>query len=43
MRLSATAFSPLLEVPLSTVLLLLALDALVILLAVILFPFLWKD
>ncbi|MBM3412168.1 MAG: cytochrome C biogenesis protein [Bacteroidetes bacterium] len=43
MRLSSTAFSPLVNVPVSTILLLLALDALVILLAVILFPFLWKD
>jgi len=43
MRLSSTAFSPLLNIPIPTVLLLLALDALVILLAVILFPFLWKD
>ncbi|MFM7510601.1 MAG: heme exporter protein CcmB [Bacteroidota bacterium] len=43
MRLSSTAFSPLLNIPTPTVLLLLALDALVILLAVILFPFLWKD
>jgi heme exporter protein B len=43
MRLSSTAFSPLLTIPIPTVLLLLALDALVMLLAVILFPFLWKD
>lgn len=43
MRLSSTAFSPLLNIPTPTVLLLLALDALVLLLAVILFPFLWKD
>lgn len=43
MRLSSTAFSPLLNIPTPTILLLLALDALVILLAVILFPFLWKD
>jgi heme exporter protein B len=43
MRLSSTAFSPLLTIPTPTVLLLLALDALVMLLAVILFPFLWKD
>lgn len=43
MRLSGVAFSPLLTIPASTVLLLVALDALVILLAVILFPFLWKD
>lgn len=43
MRLSNTAFAPLLTIPLSTVLLLIALDFLIILLAVILFPFLWKD
>jgi heme exporter protein B len=43
MRLSAAAFSPLLTIPFPTVLLLVALDALIVLLAVILFPFLWKD
>jgi heme exporter protein B len=43
MRLSNTAFAPLLTIPLSTVLLLVAMDVLVVLLAVILFPFLWKD
>lgn len=43
MRLSSAAFSPLLTIPVSTVLMLVALDALIILLAVILFPFLWKD
>lgn len=43
MRLSNAAFAPLLTIPLTTVLLLLALDAMIILLAVILFPFLWKD
>ncbi len=43
MRLSGAAFSPLLEIPLPTVLMLVALDALIVLLAVILFPFLWKD
>jgi len=43
MRLSNAAFAPLLTIPLSTVLLLVALDAMIILLAVILFPFLWKD
>ena len=43
MRLSKAAFAPLLTIPLSSVLLLVALDVLVILLAVILFPFLWKD
>jgi len=43
MRLSNTAFAPLLTIPLSTVLLLAAMDVLVVLLAIILFPFLWKD
>jgi len=43
MRLSKAAFAPLLTIPLSSVLLLVALDVLVVLLAVILFPFLWKD
>jgi heme exporter protein B len=43
MRLSNIAFAPLLTIPLDTVLLLVALDVMVILLAVILFPFLWKD
>ncbi|HEX7846034.1 MAG TPA: heme exporter protein CcmB [Chitinophagaceae bacterium] len=43
MRLSNTAFAPLLTIPVEPVLLLVALDAMVILLAVILFPFLWKD
>jgi heme exporter protein B len=43
MRLSSAAFAPLLTIPLTTVLLLIALDLLVVLLAVILFPFLWKD
>ena len=43
MQLSKAAFAPLLSIELTTVLLLLALDGLVILLAVILFPFLWKD
>lgn len=43
MRLSTAAFAPLLTIPLTTVLLLGAMDLLVILLAVILFPFLWKD
>lgn len=42
-RLSNAAFAPLLTIPLTTVLLLIALDIMVILLAVILFPFLWKD
>jgi heme exporter protein B len=43
MRLSNAAFAPLLTIPATTVLLLIALDVMVILLAVILFPFLWKD
>ncbi len=43
MRLSNAAFAPLMTIPLDTVLLLIAIDAMVILLAVILFPFLWKD
>jgi heme exporter protein B len=43
MRLSNTAFSATGYMPVTSVLLLIALDLLVILLAVILFPFLWKD
>ena len=43
MRLSNAAFVPLLTIPINTILLLVALDIMVILLAVILFPFLWKD
>lgn len=43
MQLSDAAFAPLLIIPVSTVLLLIALDVMVILLAVILFPYLWKD
>ncbi|MBS1656388.1 MAG: heme exporter protein CcmB [Bacteroidetes bacterium] len=43
MRLSKAAFAPLLIIPVTTVLLLVAMDLMVILLAVILFPFLWKD
>ena len=43
MRLSKAAFAPLLTIPVNTVLLLVALDIMVIMLAVILFPFLWKD
>ena len=42
-RLSSVALSPLLLVSIPTVLLLVALDALVILLSVLLFPYLWKD
>jgi heme exporter protein B len=43
MRLSGAAFSPQMNIPLNTIFLLVALDIMVILLAVILFPFLWKD
>jgi len=43
MRLSNAAFNPVLTIPITTVLLLIALDAMIIVLAVILFPFLWKD
>ncbi|MGC4036931.1 MAG: heme exporter protein CcmB [Chitinophagaceae bacterium] len=43
MQLCKTAFSPNMSVPPENVLLLIALNILVILLAVILFPFLWKD
>ena len=42
-KLSNAAFAPLLTIPVTTVLLLIALDCMVVLLAVILFPFLWKD
>jgi heme exporter protein B len=43
MRLSNAAFAPLLTIPVTTVLLLVVMDVLVVMLAVILFPFLWKD
>jgi heme exporter protein B len=43
MKLSKTAFVPLLTMHSTTILLLVAMDAMVILLAVILFPFLSKD
>jgi heme exporter protein B len=43
MRLSNAAFNSALTIPMETVLLLIALDLMVVLLAVILFPFLWKD
>lgn len=43
MQLSNAAFNPVLTIKASTILLLIALDIMVILLAVILFPFLWKD
>jgi heme exporter protein B len=43
MKLSNAAFNPVLTIPLNTILLLVALDVMIIILAVILFPFLWKD
>ncbi len=43
MKLSNRVLSDLFTIPLNTVLLLVALDLMVILLSVILFPFLWKD
>jgi heme exporter protein B len=43
MKLSNAAFNPVLTIPANTILLLVALDSMIILLAVILFPFLWKD
>jgi heme exporter protein B len=43
MRLSNAAFNPVLTIPVNTILLLVALDVMIVLLAVILFPFLWKD
>jgi heme exporter protein B len=43
MKLSNAAFNPVLTIPINTVLLLVALDVMIIVLAVILFPFLWKD
>ena len=43
MRLSNAAFNPVLTIPYTSVLLLIALDLMVVMLAVILFPFLWKD
>jgi heme exporter protein B len=45
MRLSKTAFAEIFKdgAPMQLVLLLLALDLLIILMAVILYPFLWKD
>lgn len=43
MQLSRAAFSEFIPIPLPTVLLLVALDLMVIVLSVILFPFLWKD
>jgi heme exporter protein B len=43
MKLSNAAFNPVLTIPATTVGLLIALDIMIIILAVILFPFLWKD
>lgn len=43
MRLSNAAFNPVLTIPYTSVLLLVALDLMVVTLAVILFPFLWRD
>jgi heme exporter protein B len=43
MRLSNATFNETPAIPVTTILLLIALDLMVILLAVILFPFLWKD
>jgi heme exporter protein B len=43
MQLSNAAFNPVLTLHVTNILLLVALDLMVILLAVILFPFLWKD
>jgi heme exporter protein B len=43
MKVSAAVFKPAATIPLTNILMLVASDGLVILLAVILFPFLWKD
>ena len=43
MRLSNATFNETIPIPVTTILLLVALDLMVILLSVILFPFLWKD
>lgn len=43
MKLSNETFNPILIISFNTVLLLIALDIMIIMLAVILFPFLWKD
>jgi heme exporter protein B len=43
LRVSRAVFSELITIPSDVILLLIALDILIILLAVILFPFLWKD
>jgi len=42
-RLSKAAFNPILIMPVTSILLLVALDIMIIILAIILFPFLWKD
>jgi len=42
-KLANAAFNPVLTIPANTILLLVALDSMIVLLAVILFPFLWKD
>jgi heme exporter protein B len=43
MKISNAAFNPILTIHVSNILLLLALDGMIVILAVILFPFLWKD
>lgn len=43
MKLSNATFNPALSIPSTTILLLVALDIMIIILAIILFPFLWKD
>jgi heme exporter protein B len=43
MHLSNAAFDETMKMPVTTILLLVALDAMVVVLSVILFPFLWKD
>jgi heme exporter protein B len=43
MKISAAAFHATAPIPLTPVIMLVVMDVLVILLAVILFPFLWKD
>lgn len=43
MKLSNETFNPVLIVSATTILLLVALDIMIVILAVILFPFLWKD
>jgi heme exporter protein B len=43
MQISGTAFSEKAALPVTAILMLVAMDLLVILLAAVLFPFLWKD